>query len=155
MNREWKPGDVAVVVADSVYVGKRAMFCDDGDDRWGWAVESTDGLTRAFGPKELRPLVVIDPDSAEDINRLRLLYNAATGDHTIGLQPLRKAVREFADPTPRIEEPTGLGAVVEDSSGGRFVLSDPQARHPWSGPYGVPFAWPDIAPVRILSEGIQ
>jgi hypothetical protein len=108
--REWKPGDVAVITSDSRHAGKRAMFCDDGGDRQAWAVECTDGLTMHYGARELRPLVVIDPEDREDVERVRdALWR---GGH---LDDWQAALRSLANPTPsRIGEP-GTWGVVEAS----------------------------------------
>lgn len=65
-------------------------------------------------------------------------------------------------PKPKPEEPTGLGAVVENSRGQRYVVdfvhSDGTPR--WYGParvdstvYGRP-AWDDIDAVKVLSPGV-
>ena len=108
MTREWKPGDVAT------WPGMGVVICVGRDDtspiwsdtawahRWG-------GFSHYDG-EEIRPLVVIDPENREQVERLR----AALGyDHYYGTGGMLAAsLREFANPpTP---EPTDPKARVTD-----------------------------------------
>lgn len=150
MRREWKPGDVALVTDDHGIV--RVAVCGGLNPRMKhrWHYDEA-GIGRLLTP--LRPLVVIDPESAEDCERLGRLWNkhARVAD----------ALREFADPKPpRPEEPTGLGAVVEDSKGVRWVRS--REDKPgllgavWENSAGLSHSpWTGIDVVRVLSEGVQ
>jgi hypothetical protein len=120
-----------------------------------------------------RPLVVIDPESDADVERFCRAYTEAapnsvpwlqrrTADKDSVVRDVRNALRSLANPTPpKPDEPTGLGAVVEDSDGHRWVrvdrkeglsscwqpcnraISQPQ----WS-------RYEHIAAVRVLSEGV-
>jgi hypothetical protein len=105
-----------------------------------------------------RPVVVIDPEDAEQVDQLRrslarLEFSGAS---------LADMLREFAAPTPpKPAEPQGLGAVALGSSehldcrdNRRWVRSHPEPR-PWTSP-GVSgtFHWDDLIIVRVLSEGV-
>src|SRR5690606_604511 len=81
-----------------------------------------------------RPLVVIDPDDVTQTDAvlrslkylamnqgvLHLTLEQLFGDEQSSL--FQAALREFANPTPpKPDEPTGLGAVVEDANGEKWV----------------------------------
>ena len=53
---------------------------------------------------------------------------------------------------PAIEEPTGLGAVVETADGRRYVRGHGGANC-WEGPDDF-LTWGEFTPVRVLSEGV-
>lgn len=150
MSREWKPGDVGLVpFASADEVG---IFTHDG-----WVTRLN---LRPLGYSDVRPLVVIDPDSDDDLSRLwRLLP-----DNLVSADQLQAALREFANPTPpRPDEPTGLGAVVEDEDGDEWIrVGGPRdgLPRPWAGRGNVAdlrdwHRYADIAAVRVLSEGVQ
>jgi hypothetical protein len=107
----------------------------------------------------IRPLVVIDPEDREQVERLAEAVNAAIAspERMTSLEVMQAALREFADPTPpKPDEPTGLGAVVVDESEVEWV-------HLGSGLwcYGTTdgpshgFEWAHVHAVRVLSEGVQ
>ena len=114
---------------------------------------------------DLRRLVVIDPDNEDDMDRLGDILD----NHEWEPKPrlgaflfgLADALREFANPKPpKPEEPTGLGAVVEDAGGTLWVRStwpendDDHLGKPWAqGP--VRSNWQIVDAVRVLSEGVQ
>jgi hypothetical protein len=106
-------------------------------------------------------LVVIDPEDREQVERLVRAMPAEWNldqpddpelfeDSTTGVQ---QALRSLIAP-PRPEEPMGLGAVVEDAEGNRFVRSEATGSYPWSQ-VGDDDWWtyPNIKAVRVLSEG--
>jgi hypothetical protein len=63
------------------------------------------------------------------------------------------ALREFADlKPPKPEEPTGLGAVVQDA-GGRKWTNTHRIRAWYHSDLG-PYVYADIDAVRVLSEGV-
>ena len=104
------------------------------------------------------PIVVIDPEDAEQVQRLWDIYIEQNDVHpTMGGLPA--ALREFAAPTPpKPDEPQGLGAVVEDAEGALFVrtvlpVEDADVLNkPWSnGP--VRRHWQVVDAVRVLSHG--
>lgn len=107
MARKWKSGDVVTatvngrenvrLVAGWSKYDPQLRWCElsprwaDGDDEECWFFPSQ--VTDA------RPLVVIDPEDREQVERLASLYNSAAVQ-SVGTEPLRAALREFADPTP-------------------------------------------------------
>jgi hypothetical protein len=117
---EWKPGDVAT------WPGMGPVLCVPFEptdlrgatkwaNRWG-------GYTFYDGPT-IRRLVVIDPEDEEQVDRLLTLW-ANQEAPAYGRRSLVAALREYANPTPRIEEPQGLGAVVVDYDGNPWVKVD-------------------------------
>jgi hypothetical protein len=154
---EWKPGDVALV--DSWRGKGQIAFRVGRGENIGWCVlDGTDsrGLDDDEVGDNARPVVVIDPEDAEQVERLAsALFDVCAYSATHSPIKLAAALREFARPTPpRPEEPTGLGAVVEDAEGKRWVRSVVTPARPWytrnkSKP------WDEIVAVRVLSEGVQ
>ena len=153
MTREWKPGTVAMLQYRN-YSPAVALF-DGGAQRW------TDAEGATFDGDEddltITPLVVIDPEDDEQIERLAALYNSAAVQ-SVGTEPLQAALREFANPTPpKPDEPTGIGAVVEAVYDNRFVRID-RGNKAWRRVGDIdPSAtcsWEDIDAVRVLSEGV-
>jgi hypothetical protein len=149
---DWKPGDVAMVtlwhgVARRAHLSKSRNWC--------WA----DRVTAESAVIDARPLVVLDPESDEDVERLADAF-ANHGDvharvrETL-LESARDTLRALARP-PKPAEPTGLGAVVEQD-GLRWVRADTDDL-PWrvvAGPETSAFRnWDQFRPtVRVLSEG--
>ena len=88
-----------------------------------WRCKNTISLA---GPDEAcgdcKPVVVIDPEDRDAVARLYDLYASAPSDVGLrGHEFLAHALREFANPkSPKPEEPTGLGAVVEAADGRRW-----------------------------------
>lgn len=181
--REWKPGDVAAiqtrVIADDGGVAVRVKsHVLTGEPVWMWIVNggvprADGGLVRDESVTDARPLVVIDPEDREQTARLADLFCEARWCHTaagdsdecdpLTRSAMREALAAFANPTPpKPPEPTGLGAVVEDASGHRWVraglgVAGADAT-PWQGVYPGPVErrhWRDIAAVRVLSEGVS
>jgi hypothetical protein len=156
-DREWKPGDVALVTLkkknDASVDGVREHVAMR--DRVGsWASGTTFGRQIDDDEvKDARPLVVIDPEDDGQVDELReaLAYAQSFGEFAA-------ALREFANPTPpRPDEPQGDGALIEcdyDGKRGRAVLlggswtfyGDALRDH---GAY-----YDDFAAVRILSPGV-
>lgn len=105
-------------------------------------------------PVTARRLVVLDPESAEDVRRLIAACETASGEkaQAVASTYFHAALRELANPTPpKPEEPTGLGAVVEDATGIRWVRSCDRWLHQIHG-YG--WTWDQVSAVRVLSEGV-
>ena len=113
--------------------------------------------------KTTRPLVVIDPEDREQVERLAREYvitwlgpREEVSPETV--EQMQAALRSLIAP-PKPPEPTGMGAVVEDDEGVRYVgLGDHygggQLR--WKGGRGMTFTSYDrIHAVRILSEGVD
>lgn len=166
MNENWKPGDLALgrihdyeglLVFRGEYDGWDEI--GEGGTETGW-----DG----YFIEDLRRLVVIDPEDREQVERLYALMwrpergeVAPTSDDPIYAEDVRDltaALREFANPTPPIEEPTGLGAVVEDADGYQWVYSggpQPSGDRVWYSPnLNGTALYSEIAAVRVLSEGV-
>lgn len=117
VNRNWQPGDVAV-----------ATLHDGTTSR---AIRRNDGTWRAADscinnpPHNFRPLVVIDPEDREQVERLVTLVRDQIRFGVVEEYEdrLQAALRSLITP-PRPEEPTGLGAVVEDVNGRRWIHID-------------------------------
>ena len=163
MSREWKPGDVAVV---------RSMYGDEvtairtgtpNNMGWSYSMRTRTGSTQtwhsdATGYSVVRPLVVIDPDD-EDLPIAHAIYEAlddcGTRDFRVQRERIRAALRSLIEP-PKPDEPTGLGAVVEDADGCLWVRARHEEHH-WrrATESTCPYApWAEITAVRVLSEGV-
>jgi hypothetical protein len=112
-----------------------------------------------------RLLVVIDPEDREQVERLIVAYYAqidgyrySTGDLPEKFSDnMRAALREFANPTPKPDEPMGLGAVVEDANGRRWVLTECDSTPGtlwWVRPGVSTPHWSFIDAVKVLSPGV-
>ena len=74
------------------------------------------------------------------------------------INALQAALRSLVTP-PKPDEPQGLGAVVEDAEGRRWVRVNETLRAVWR-PVDASTSnsfrnYPDIAAVKVLSEGVQ
>ena len=146
----FKPGDVVVHP-------KRGRGIVTGDHRPEY-VEFSDVECEDidYVAADLRRLVVIDPDSREDVERLRDILLDSGWSPERDADALDDILREFANPKPpKPEEPTGLGAVVEDAEGSKWVRIESRTGWWWRNPVGQTHRWSDIDAVRILSEGVQ
>jgi len=164
MKREWKPGDVAMVSVSDLDEPQIMLR-----DKAGWADrEATfywDKAEAGWEITDVRPLVVIDPEDAEQIGRLAEAWEAQTHatlsdtPMTLTQYRLQAALRSLITP-PKPEEPTGLGAVVEDAEGYFWIRSATSGGDPWRAegaraPGGRSFhTWSDIVAVKVLSEGV-
>lgn len=145
MTREWKPGDVADF-GSSIAMRTRA----------GWAYKDGSIGSLAQDDYNPRPLVVIDPEDLEQVKRfVRGIY--PSGAATI-VDDFQVALRSLVTP-PKPDEPTGLGAVVEDEEGALWVkwstlhrADRNWKRHDEHG--GNYLAWSDLAVTEVLSEGV-
>ena len=148
MSREWKPGDVAMVqCSDGEW--RQAAFLPGGiaEPQWVFA----NNARRWVGESEARPVVVIDAEDGEAVERHWRMAGQS-------LPSFRAALREYANPTPpKPDEPQGLGAVVEDEQGLRWSLLPPTVNGKrwacWDEPK-LDRDYADIAAVRVLSEGV-
>jgi hypothetical protein len=140
MGREWQRGDVAFIPG----VGRALMTgC-------GWLSQGMRSPAHAVEAYlDPRPLVVIDPEDREQVERL----GGGTGH--VNVNWLQDRLRAFADPKP--EEPTGLGAVVECDDGATFVRVGLTIANPWvRAGFGTYHRWSEIdATACVLSEGVQ
>ena len=174
--REWKPGDVIVdaggswfwiveVTSNTEAAAKSGRAWTPGSsavdaDGNGWRVDSIEGA---------RPLVVIDPEDREQVERLiermaqaRVWAVVPTDIDSMAdyrANQMQTALRSLVTP-PKPDEPTGLGAVVEDVSGRRWTRYDTRDPQPWWW-NGAPevavcrYAYADIDAIRVLSEGVS
>lgn len=170
---EYTPGSLWVVKAESW--SPEPVTAVRYERGWYWLDDSdyfiNDGInTPAERPVEvMRPLVVIDPENREQVERLAEAIPDC-GDPTNHCDPqqclslscwidrVQTALREFAEPTPpKPDEPTGLGAVVEDADGVRWLRGhgDP-GFYVWTSPGrdALPRTFARIDAVTILSEGV-
>lgn len=163
MKREWKPGDVALVSAPGL-PERRATWatgCPKENHPKAPHWHLADRNTYLPMTVDARPLVVIDPDQIDDL--------AAALNESLDFRPgsvlaeavaaaLRDTISAFANPTPpKPEEPTGLGAVVEDAEGWRWVRRSTHPARPWTadtGTFQKSLDYADIDVVRVLSEGV-
>jgi hypothetical protein len=168
MSGDFKPGDVAMVMCNDG-VRRIALYCTH-IQRPFWRF--TTGGMRDVEISDARRLVVIDPEDAEQVERLAQVYdetferlNPGTYSYapTLGEDAdnalMQAALRKFADPKPRIEEPTGLGAVVEDADGRLWISNYTSGSTRWRSDRRVNNfvgwrAWADIKAVTILSPGV-
>ena len=99
-------------------------------------------------------VVVIDPE--DDAAVIDLCGAYASVDHTVGTRSMRDALRSLL-PTPKPPEPMGLGAVVEDADGDRWVRAASN-HQPWffmtsdRDAVWLPYGYIDA--VRVLNEGV-
>lgn len=150
MTHEWKPGDVAMVE------GKVALRVHGPHQKKGqeplWQWGRGDWTTLPLGP--IRPLVVIDPEDHEQVERLDKAYQAALDTKYAGLGDVMQAALRSLIAPPKLPEPTGLGAVVEDAEGHRWTRVGAD-KTPW---YRVDshdwYRWQNVAAVKVLSEGV-
>lgn len=164
MSREWKPGDVVVITN-----GEMSGVIGFGVDRAIVYINDGQPVTAAYGPSEARPLVVIDPEDREQVERLRDLYDSAYHEQNRAIQTapkgtrgnaLQAALREFANPKPpKPDEPTGIGAVALDDTGCKWIQVD--RRNGVAGwahcdaQSGIFRFWSDIDAIEVLSEGVH
>jgi len=162
VSREWEPGDVARVKWTSHEATAVRNAANDG---WSHGLTFGAGsLHDDISGPEAHPLVVIDPEDPEQVERL---VNSLRDEGTplaltlaTAIDIVQAALRSLvADPKP--EEPTGLGAVVEDAEGRRWLRLTGQSEvpdHPeWVRPEYPLMGWRKyeaISAVRVLSEGV-
>lgn len=159
MGREWKPGDVGITTPVTTNETATLFVVGDGP-RFYYA----DGDIASHPPgADARPLVVIDPEDREQVERLTgcLAINGANANDRNYWRETQAALREFANPTPpKPDEPTGLGAVVEcravvyewvrgiHAGGGEWFVIDS------AGGCRGPHRFVNIDPVKVLAEGV-
>lgn len=172
MTRDWKPGDVAMVrtrTLAGIPNAERAMFRVDAGIPLGARTEDGDVWMLHHGghcvdenAESVRPLVVIDPESSEQVDQLTKAVveacyrdgNLTVSDNGIHSDTMQAALREFANPTPpKPEEPQGLGAVVEDANGVPWVRCENAELEPHWYARNKMKKFADVAAVRVLSEG--
>lgn len=115
--------------------------------------------------RDVLGLVVIDPEDREVVRRVMDAYSevASAGLYStapkVSVEQMQAALRSLLAP-PKPQEPTGLGAVVEDAGGVRWtrVESTDLTRNPWYPADDAdkqPAEYHTIDAARVLSEGVQ
>lgn len=145
MTRNWKPGDVAMSKYGIVFLTES-----------GWIFDDHDGPA-AVSLQNLRPLVVIDPEDREQIERLAEVFCKSPSSGWV--EAMQVALREYAEPRlPKPSEPIGLGAVVEDSRGILWIRTAPPAAGDptWCSPSPSRTwsRWDYMNVVKVHSEGV-
>ncbi|KAB2809234.1 hypothetical protein F9L07_19530 [Pimelobacter simplex] len=166
--REWQPGDVMVATWATIYGEPVVHFMVDGcnnsdhhdephwhDVRGGWS----SSLTLAA---DVRPLVVIDPEDREQVERLLCLFHQADQTTPAGMDRMQAALREFVTPTPpKPNEPTDMWSVVVDRAGDQWVRAlGPDFTDGWVRAGDLPSngKWTDyrqIDAVAVVRSGVQ
>lgn len=108
---------------------------------------------------DARPVVVIDPEDREQVERLIMAMQQRgwTGLDDDAPSDMQAALRSLIAP-PKPPEPQGLGAVVEDAEGEKWVWMSAGAQGAYWMRVGPPETWRNwsqIPAVRVLSEGVQ
>ncbi|MDB5716479.1 MAG: hypothetical protein JWO15_3876 [Sphingomonadales bacterium] len=158
MSREWKPGDVALVMgADEKWRKCLRAITNDG-----WYDE--DGAHDADDEvHHVRPLVVIDPadrDQRQALGDSLMRHGIYNENDSCSMQgALGDALRSLLAP-PKPPEPMGLGAVVEDSRGEMWIRDKTTTTvNHWKRARGEDggsrYSWDHLTAVRVLSEGVQ
>lgn len=169
---DWAPGDVALVTFDSDdYVAVRGHSL--WSDRWftggpvrgstlGWQLGWRDTVL----DRPARRLVVIDPEDRVQVEEFAQAYvatwhGARRGESTLEIttRQMQVALREFATPQPRIEEPTLPGAVIKTTDGKFWVRGEVLGEFPWTSPADAACAdwaaWSELDVVKVLSPGVE
>ena len=96
MSREWKPGDVAMWRGERVF---RILDYTNNDEPEWHSIDS--GQAYPASSDDLRPLVVIDPEDRDQVDRLARLVSPRVTPGEVVIDALQSALREFADPKPK------------------------------------------------------
>jgi len=148
---EYEAGTVAMIRLVDATTERRALRI--GNIGWHLRPSNCDEFVLDREVADVRPLVVLD---VEDRAGLLATLHDSLGFMYAG-QPNARRLQDLIDQIsaqikpPKPAEPTGLGAVVEDASGKRFVRYD--GDWPWlDGTANL--QWQHINAVRVLSEGV-
>lgn len=162
----WKPGQLAMLTLRTGVEKPAVRVEPAGEEGWVWHLlgEEFPGVADSAVTRA-RPLVVMDPEDREQVERLAQAYHEC--DHIAPWSELHNvtrvaitdalvfALRSLIAP-PKPEEPTGKWAVIEDG-GGRCLIRSAWASsdRPWNvlgtGDY---LDYADINVVRVLSQGV-
>lgn len=158
--RDWQPGDVITIGS-----GVRGFVTEHGGLPWVyWPDGSNSAPARV---DHARRLAVIDPEDREQVERLAKCWREVHGEAELTDEPwsvpglrMQAALREYANPTPpKPDEPLGLGAVVEEVDGQRWMRgSSMRGLKAWVNDEALDSEWrayADIDAVRVLAEGVQ
>jgi hypothetical protein len=159
--REWQPGDLVSALVQS-RPGRRIHLAFTGTEVHPWtALDSAGGTLADCIVSDARPLTVIDFDlwpGQESGPRAAELLRLAAEDSTGERHLLLAWLADQIDPgPPKPDEPTGLGAVVEDDQGHVWTRAD-ESGMPWVSRHSGDIhwcRWADVAAFEVLSEGVQ
>lgn len=110
-----------------------------------------------------RRLAVVDPEDRDQVVNFIRIYCEEFGEeyepngrHRRATEAMQEALSKVANPKPPMpDEPTGLGAVVEDGNKKRFIRAgDGWLPETILGQFRNPVEWSGIDAVRVLSEGV-
>jgi hypothetical protein len=156
---QWKPGDVAT--SDHAGISVVVPKCDKhfaGGPHWHHMSGGWDYLDDVLSRGKFRPLVVIDPENREAVERFAAAYRDVSGEADLTDEPwsipglrMQAALRSLIAP-PKPEEPTGLGAVVEDARGQVWVRTNLLV--PWVSSGETRVSWDALSAVKVLSPGV-
>lgn len=161
--REWRNGAVASVSSASA-LNQRAVR------RGGvWIYLDREGYCIDEYALSVRPLLVLDPDDGEQMQRILDHLESESGwtvddefgsDEQTSLGAMAAAITSLLE-RPKLQEPAGHYAVVEDATAVEWVRADQSGPYRWCGlgvthsdgkPVWLP--WDEIGAVRVLSEGV-
>lgn len=163
----YEPGTVAVATVRGVPNVRVMAGYGTAEPRLRWVTtderlvdSENEGWWFAYQVTDVRPLVVLDPEGIDTApqDTIPYLIRALRASDSDGYGPtLRWLADQIEAQTrpPKPPEPTGLGAVVEDIEGERWVRLDSDM-YPWFARGSRDFsAWEHIDAVRVLSEGVR
>jgi hypothetical protein len=131
-----------------------------------WYMHSSGQVTECRISHGDKPVVVIDPEGNPaglgylnplHFRRYAEVLRAAGWPHAAAMQEWLADRFEEARPAPKPDEPTGLGAVVEDACGDRWVLTERDSTPGtlwWVRPGVSTPHWSSIDAVKVLSPGV-
>lgn len=158
MRREWKPGDVAMVTHQGSHPEPVVAIRAHADSWFGGQCFIPDSVVVTT-----RALVVIDPEDREQMHRLATAHvdlregfaELMDEPWTMPAMRMRQAARSLITPL-KPDEPTGIGAVVEDADGLLWIRCHETPDRAWEAVNGQSSTkrYAQVAAVRVLSEGV-
>ncbi len=152
MKRDWKPGDVALAYDDDWSF--RVVRHSGSPDYWSaangvWPQGVSGDLL------DYRPLVVLDPEHREQVERLLLAFDYAPDAVALALDDMQAALRSFVTP-PKPDEPTKWGVVearcVHSESRRTWVRNEDGNWYPLGG--GPADDWDSLKEPVVIREGV-
>jgi hypothetical protein len=158
-NTNYPPRTIAMITLNVGGSERFAMRVDTSSGPgWRAITDSTAGST--FHPdhfvESARPLVVLDRNSDEQMGNL--IDSLVANGYSMGTRAsVRNALAELL-PKVKPDEPTGLGAVVEDNRGELWVRTphvtgDPGDVNVWMDTHGEFSQWSEVSAVTIMHPG--
>lgn len=136
------------------------ILIDDERDGFCWHGQREGGGLRCLNANQaetVRPLVVIDPEDEDQVRLLQRALKSTPSSLSHRISELQAALRSLVAP-PKPDEPMGLGAVVEDAEGRRWIRHG-SGPAPWMLAGASPsnrdtYPFSGLTAVRVLSEGV-